>query len=140
MRPVAAALTASPAGAWWMTALDLSALRDTELFEGQENPALPTLGGAPEKLNSRRTDTLADERDAVENRPADPAAPFSGHWWSTPAHALLVTTTRPLPGLGSIEQVWREDSRGLVNAAVWTLQTTQAPRVWDSTGRRHGSS
>jgi hypothetical protein len=51
-------------------------------------------------------------------RPADPAAPFSGHWWSTPAIAALVTTTRPLPWLGSVELMWQEDSSGPPEASM----------------------
>jgi hypothetical protein len=45
--------------------------------------------------------------------------------------AALVTTTRPLPGLGSIELAWEEDSFGQRNASIWPLTTIRVPRVWE---------
>jgi hypothetical protein len=36
-----------------------------------------------------------EERSAAE-RPADPAAPYGGHWWSSPTWAGLANTTRAL--------------------------------------------
>jgi hypothetical protein len=39
LRPLAMALTASPASAWWTTPLNLSTLRYTCMFEGDEHPA-----------------------------------------------------------------------------------------------------
>ena len=137
LRPVAAALAAAPAAAWWSSAVDLSQLRYTGWFDqsDQAATALPP-AGARGRLNRWREQTLADERDAAENRPADPSAPFSGRWWSTPAMASLVTTTRPLPGLGSVELVWEEDSTGPRDASIWTLEPTQPPRVWEIDGPR----
>ena len=48
--------------------------------------------------------------------------------------ASLVTTTRALPGLGSIELAWEEDSFGHGSAAVWILGTTRRARVWEIDG------
>jgi hypothetical protein len=46
----------------------------------------------------------------------------------------LVTTTRPLPGLGSVELVWEADSFGQRNALTWPLTTTRVRRVWEIDG------
>lgn len=136
LRPIAAAVAAAPAAAWWSSPVDLSRLRYTAWFDRSDQAtatALPATG-ARERLNRWREQTLADERDAARNRPADPSAPFTGRWWSTPAMASLVTTARPLPGLGSVELVWQEDSLGPRDASIWTLTPTQTPRVWEIDG------
>jgi hypothetical protein len=90
--------------------------------------------GLAERLQGWRERTLAADRDAARNRPAEPAAPFSGQWWSTPAMASLVTATRPLLGLGSVELMWQEDSSGPGGASIWTLEPTRTPRVWEIDG------
>ena len=130
LRPVAAAVASAPATAWWSSAVDLNLLRYASR-SGQEAASALRGSGARERLNQWREQTLADEHDAARNRPVDPAAPFSGRWWSTPAMASLVSTTRPLPGLGSVELVWEEDSLGPRDASIWTLKPTQTPRVWE---------
>jgi hypothetical protein len=134
LRPVADAVASSPAAAWWSTPVDLAALRYTSLFDDAHPPSRPTLTGARERLHRWRAEMLGDDRAAATDRPADPAAPLSGCWWSTPAMASLITTTRPLPGLGSIELAWEEDSFGQRSALVWPLTTTRVPRVWEIDG------
>lgn len=131
LRPVAATVAAAPAAEWWSTPVDAAALRYTSLFNGDEASLPPLLTGARERLSRWRDRTLADEADAAAHRPADPAAPYSGHWWSTPALASLVTTTRPLAGLGSVALAWQEDSTGNRRAAIWPVATTGEPRVWE---------
>lgn len=128
--PIAAAIALAPATAWWSSPLVENALRYTSWFD-DGRPSPPTLAGASERLCRWRLRTLEDDRDAAAHRPADPAAPFSGHWWSTPTMASLVTTTRPLPGLGSIELAWQEDSFGQRSASIWPLSATGVPRVWE---------
>ncbi len=68
------------------------------LDEPHDEP--PRLAGAAEQLTAWREDTLADERRAAIERPADPTARFSGWWWSAPLPSRLVTTTRSVPELG----------------------------------------
>jgi hypothetical protein len=133
LRPVAAAVASAPAAAWWGSAADLSRLRYTAWPGSGAAAALPPRG-AQERLNRWREQTLADDRDAARNRTADPAAPFGGYWWSTPAMASLVSTTRPLPGLGSAALVWEEDSLGPRDALIWALEPAQVPRVWEIDG------
>jgi hypothetical protein len=131
LRPVADAVATAPASAWWNTPVDLAALRYTSRFDAGHPPSPPTLTGARERLHRWRAGVIEEDHAAATDRPADPAAPFSGCWWSTPAMASLVTTTRPLPGLGSIELAWEEDSFGQRSASIWPLTTTRMPRVWE---------
>lgn len=133
LHPVAAALADADAVAWWNSGVDLSLLRYTGWADAAPTAA-PPVTGAAEQLVRWREETLADERRAARDRPADPTASFGGRWWSTPALVSLVTTTRPLPGLGSAELVWQEDSPGRREASVCTLQPKRAPRVWEIDG------
>lgn len=132
LRPVAEVVAEAPATDWWTTPVDLSALRYTSLFDN-EAPSPPVLEGARGRLNGWRERRTREESDAAD-RPADPAAPLSAFWWCTPVEEPLVTTTRPLPGLGSVELVWEEDDFGLSDAEIWPLAPTRAPRVWEIDG------
>ncbi len=131
LRPTAEAVMSSPATAWWSAPLDLTALRYTSRYDHQDPVCPPALTGARDRLERWRADTLADEHRAATERRADANAPSSGEWWSTPAGASVVTTTRSLPGLGSTELAWEEDSFGQNNAAIWPLTATREPRVWE---------
>ena len=132
LRPIATALVCAPAAAWWSNGLDLTALRCTRWdLSGSAGP--PPLTGAANRLRRWRAEMLAGEIEAATNRPADLEAPFSGHWWSTPP-AESVTTARPVAGLGSVELAWHEDSLGLADASIWSLETVRAPRVWEIDG------
>ncbi len=130
LRPIAAAVASAPAAAWWSSPLDLHGLRYVSWIDGQD-ASTPVLAGAAERLQRWREQTLEDDRDAALNRPADPVAPFSGRWWSTPAMASLVTTTRAIPGLGAVELAWREDSPGQREALIWPLMAIRSARVWE---------
>lgn len=127
--PIASAITSAAAAAWWNTPADLDALRYTSRYDQQPTP--PTLSGAAARLRQWRERTITEDARVAAERPADPVAPYSGTWWSTPAPAALVTTTRPLPGLGSVRLIWEEDSPGEDRAAIWPVATTRAPRVWE---------
>lgn len=131
LRPVAAAVVTAPAAAWWDHAVDLAALRYTSRYDADEEPSAPAITGARRRLAGWRTDTINEERRADQELPSDATAPVSGRWWSTPTTANLVTTTRSLPGLGSIQLAWEEDSFGQDRAAIWPLLATRAPRVWE---------
>jgi hypothetical protein len=129
--PVAKAVAAAAGTAWWTEPLDVSNLRYTCRFD-KEPPIPPSVTGAAEALKQWRDRTVADGVRDGTNRPIDPAAGASGTWWSTPSWpARPVSTTRPLPGLGSVHLVWEEDSFGQRNAAIWTLRAIRRPRVWE---------
>lgn len=133
LRPTAEAIAASPAAAWWSAPAEVTAPRYTSLYDGGR-PEPPTLTGARKRLDAWHAETVRDERDAARTRPSDPTALISGSWWSTPVMAKQLTTTRSLPGLGSIALAWGEDGQGERNAAIWPLAPTRTPRVWEIDG------
>jgi hypothetical protein len=90
----------------------------------------PGLTGAAERLARWKASTLADERQAAD-RPKDPAALWSGRWWSTPAPSDLVTTTRSISGLGAMKLVLVEDSFGWKHAMVWPLAPGPGSRIYE---------
>jgi hypothetical protein len=90
----------------------------------------PSLTGAAEKLARWKASTIADERQAAE-RPRDPAALWSGRWWSTPALSDLVTTTRSITGLGAIKLMLVEDSIGWKHSMVWPLAPASGSRIYE---------
>lgn len=131
LRPVADAVIRAPAATWWSTPVDLTALRYTCGHDPDEAPSAPSLGDAAGQLRVWRERTVRDIRRAdAEPPPADPARGVSGTWWSTPSHpSRLPSTTRPLPGVGSIALLWEEDSFGQRSAVVWPLTATAPRRV-----------
>lgn len=129
--PIAEAVADAPASAWWDTPVDLSALRYTSRFDEDENPSLPALTGGRERLDQWHSDAVTHERRTAWTRRGSPAAPITGRWWSVPTPTGLVTTTRPLPGLGSIKLIWEEDSFDQDRAQVWPMTATCTPRVWE---------
>jgi hypothetical protein len=132
LRPVAAAVAAAPAAAWWWTPAALDDQQYVEWIDPQHDHS-PALTGAPAKLAAWRRDTRADEERAAE-RPADPRAPWSGRWWSTPALSGLPATTRAAAGLGAVALALTEDSMGWTEARVWPVQARPGVRIYELTG------
>jgi hypothetical protein len=129
LRPLAAAIAGAPATKWWNSPADLSALRYTGW--AVDGSAAPSLTGAATKLATWREKTVAENLAARINRPTNPEVLYSGTWWSTPTLVSLVSTTRPLAGVGSVELAWHEDSLGLRDALIWPLETIGPPRIWE---------
>jgi hypothetical protein len=132
LSPVAAAVAAAPAAAWWWTPAALDDQHYVEWIDPRHDHS-PALTGAPAKLATWRRDTLADEDRAAE-RPADPRAPWSGHWWSTPALSGLPASTRAVAGLGAVALALTEDAMGWHEARVWPVQARPGARVYELTG------
>jgi hypothetical protein len=133
LHPIADALASAPATAWWHTPLDLTRLRYNSRTDA-EAPTPPALTGAPEELARWRARAVDEEVRSAVDRPADAAANVSGAWWSAPVHTSLPVTTRSLPGLGSIQLAWEEDSLGQPRASIWSLEPTITPSVWEIDG------
>ena len=91
LRPVARAVTRAPGTRWWSGGAEVSTQQHVQPTDGASER--PTLSGTAELLAAWRAATVEDERAAAE-RPADPAANYSGHWWSTPKWPAPV----PRPG------------------------------------------
>ncbi|HEU4808250.1 MAG TPA: hypothetical protein VFT01_08310 [Homoserinimonas sp.] len=95
----------------------------------------PALTGAAGRLDRWKVGTVESERRAAR-RPKPVEANFSGEWWSTPAMAGLVTTTRSLPGLGAVKLMLVEDGFGWTTADVWPLEVPVDCRTYEITGAR----
>ncbi len=128
--PVARALLAAPATAWWSTGL---AEHQRFVEWDDRHGAGLDLGPAAGKLAAWKAMTLADEADAV-SRPTDPAAPWSGSWWSSPANSRLPRTARALDGLGSVGLVLEEDGFGETEARVVPVRARDGIRVYELHG------
>ncbi len=132
LEPVAQAVAQASAAAWWDSAL---APDDQQYVEwlGEPEQAPPAMSGARARLNQWRTVTAAEESRALSG-PADPTAALTGSWWSTPAQASPVSTTRRLPALGAVGLALVEDSSGHTMARCWPLAAQPRSRVYEITG------
>ena len=132
LRPVAEAVAAAPAAAWWWAPTVLDDQHYVEWIDAGHDFS-PALTGAPAKLGAWRRDTVERERRAA-GLPADPRAPWSGDWWSTPAMSGLPSTTRAAAGLGAVALALTEDSMGWPAARVWPARVGPGARVYELTG------
>ena len=132
LRPVAHAVARAPGARWWSTGVELSTQQYMEPVGGASEG--PALSGAAERLAGWRTATAEDERSAAE-RPADPAANYSGRWWSSPRWPFpAVSTTRALPGFGPPRLIAIEDWPGWDEVRCGPLAPLRAPRTYEITG------
>ena len=129
LRPLAVAIAAAPATAWWNSPVDLTTLRCTHWTDAHS--PTPALTGAAANLLKWREQTVAQNLAAKTDRPPRAGIQYSGTWWSAPTVASLVSTTRPLAHLGSIELAWHEDSLGFQEATILSLETVRPPNVWE---------
>jgi hypothetical protein len=133
LRPVAQAVTAAVAGLpdvrWWREPIDASRQRYTQFLDHDPQPE-PQLTGTAESTTAWLTDTRADELSA-HDRPENPAAPFGGQWWSTPAPSRLPVTTRGLPALGAVGLALVEDGLGWQSARCWPVEAADGARVYE---------
>jgi len=130
LEPIAQAVAEDPESAWWVSPVALEEAQYVQWLDDPERPPPPIMSGARERLNAWRSATVIDEG---RERPADPTAPFTGSWWSTPAHASIVTTTRALPNLGAVGLALVEDSMGVMSARCWPLAAPPTSRVFEIT-------
>ena len=127
--PVAAALEHDPRTLWWADPLDRTGQQCVQWPEA--NPA--RLTGLPDALARWRADEQEDERAAAE-RPADPAARWSGHWWSVPALAGLPQTARSLAGAGPVGLALVEDPGGWQEARCQLVRPDDDVRCYEIDG------
>jgi hypothetical protein len=126
--PVAHAVTRAATAGWWPGGADLGTQQYVEpIGESGEGPVL---SGAADQLAAWLAGELAAERSAAERLP-DPAANYSGHWWSGPSRAELVSTSRALPGLGAVKLAAMEDSPGWTEVRCWPVTPRQLPRIYE---------
>ncbi len=128
--PIADALAVAPAARWWWTPAAVTSQAVVRwVDQSRTRAAPPQLGGTAGRLERWRDDTLADEASAALERPEDPTASYSGCWWSTPALAELVTTSRRLGRLPAVQLDLVEDSMGWERARVASVDPAAGARV-----------
>lgn len=124
--PVAGAIASAPGAQWWSSPVDLGHQIAATTHPGE----VPTVRPAGEVLARWRAETLEDERSS-RRRPADPAAPFSGFWWSRPPRDLINSTRARPVALGLCLE---EDSFGPEWAWCRSVRPAGEPRVHEITG------
>jgi hypothetical protein len=126
--PVAQAVITAPGARWWTSPLPATGQQYVE-WPGEHGGA-PALTDTATELATWRAATIEDERSAQE-RPEDPSAPWSGHWWSAPVPSWIPSTTRSIPGLGAVGLVLVEDGFGQRNARCWPLTPRPGARIYE---------
>lgn len=120
LRPVAAAIAASPAAAWWGTGL---AVGEQWQVAGEPAYYFEDVPPSREALSTIHDGLLEQER-SFPVQPGGPDQAVNGEWWSIPGvwsgpgATARPATSRRLPGLGAIELVAQEDSHGPERAAL----------------------
>lgn len=126
--PVAQAVTIAPEARWWTSPVAASSQRYVEWLGEHGGP--PALTATASEVAAWRTATIEDELSAQE-RPEDPSAPWSGHWWSAPVPSRIPSTTRSIPGLGAVGLVLVEDGFGQRNARCWPVAPRPGARIYE---------
>ncbi len=132
LRRVAEHVAAAPAADWWSAPL----ARDDQwgVDPPEVTPAPPVDGDARTRLARWRAGEVADEERARAELPTDVCAARSGAWWSVPAFARLVTTTRGLGTHGPAGLWWVEDGLGRTDAQVRPFAVPSGARVHEVDG------
>ncbi len=125
LEPVARAVLAAPAAAWWSQPCTTAAQVLTS-FDDAEPTRPADLAAA---LDAWRARAIAEEQEAAARR-----GPVSGSWWSIPAFAGLTRTTRGLPDGTAPGFELVEDSDGWDVATAYAVDVPRGARVLELTG------
>ncbi|WEO77333.1 hypothetical protein BJQ94_18605 [Cryobacterium sp. SO2] len=129
---VAEAIAAARGCVWWA-----GPMQDREqwvvTFADLPHIPRPPARTAREILDRWQGLQLEEEATAQRDRPADPAARFSGTWWSRPALGLM-GTTRALPGHGPMGLRFVEDGLGWESATVERVHLPADARIFEIDG------
>lgn len=136
LRPIAEAIAVAPGSQWWDSSIDLKRQRYSSLHEASEPADEPDRDSPADNLTLWKQRTAADEHRSELERPADPAAPYGGYWWSTPTGSGLLRTTRQLPDSGTAQLFREEDSFGQHHATIWRTRTRDGARIYEIDGPR----
>lgn len=129
LRRVAEWVSVAPGSAW--LAAGFTPARQVTLDWSEARS--PSCGPAAGVLGAWREDVAATEAEAGRDRPADPAAPYGGAWWSTPPHGLPVTCAQLSDG--SPSGLWFvEDTVGWTRASARRVAVPAAARVYEIDG------
>lgn len=128
--PVARAVADAPGSRWWSSGVELNSQQHLQPDGGPCGE--PLLSGSGERLAAWREAIDEDELAAAE-LPADPAANYSGHWWSSPKWPTPVSTTRVVPGHGPLQLTVIEDAPGWAAVRCWPLTPRPGARIYEIT-------
>lgn len=124
---VAEHVAASTETAWWRTPV---AERSQRSVQWDDDPPIEIPKNPGEVLVAARSTDVTAEQDASRQRPKDPAAPWSGEWWSRPS-TQMPSSARELFD-GSPAGVWLvEDSLGWETATSTRLGIVAGLRVYE---------
>jgi hypothetical protein len=126
--PIAQAVTRAPEARWWTSPIAANSQQYVE-WPG-EHGGPPALTATATELATWRTATIEDEQSAQE-RPEDPSAPWSGHWWSALVPSRIPSTTRSNPGLGAVGLALVEDGFGQKNARCRPVSPRPGARIYE---------
>ena len=99
------------------------------LRDGEPNTRWPQTSAPPDLLNVWTTRMLEGERAAARDRPRNARAPYSGTWWSTPPHGLVVSTPHSST-VGPWGLALVEDGLGETTAITAPVVAQPAARVY----------
>lgn len=127
LRRVAEHIAGSECARWWSTSL-ASSDQWSILSRGEESPDTDEVPAAQQLLSEWRTSTLESEARAERDRPVDPAANWSGYWWSNPP--TQGSTRAPFDGTPA--GLWFvEDSMGWERVVVRALRPPTGARIYE---------
>lgn len=125
LRPIAEAVSAHPATAWWGESLDRSAQAHVRYWLRQWEAPLDPVDARP-ALRDWREQHVEIERRGHENT--------GGQWWSDPAFSGAAWTTPSRPGLGPLRLYCTEDSMGWDRARAHSVRVDERARVFEVAG------
>ncbi|MDJ0313455.1 DUF1990 domain-containing protein [Arthrobacter sp. H35-D1] len=122
-------LADSPHTQWWTAPLDPAGQWAVSFVDDPPRPPVQSRGAA-ETLKQWRLDVLEEERRAATDRPSDPAANFSGTWWSRPPSGL-VSSTRTMADRGPVGLWLVEDRFSEEEATTEQLSVPAGARIFE---------
>ena len=135
LRRVADRLCAAPASAWLAGGFEPGRQVILNWQEAQDPPPCPAVA----VLGTWRDAVSEEEAVARRERPTDPAANWSGEWWSTPPHGLPVTCGELFDGTPS--GLWFvEDALGWDRATARRVAVPSGARVFEIDGAEDWAS
>lgn len=124
---IAGHLLDSPLTRWWTAPMPPDGQWRVDFVDGPPRPPAEPITAAL-ALDQWHESVIEEEYRANTDRPSDPAANFSGSWWSRPPYALS-KSTRELPGQGPCGLHVVEDAFHWEEANVRKLSVPTGARI-----------
>ena len=132
--PIARALTESPHTHDWSEGVDLGRQHVVRYqLDDDKNPNRRP-SNAVIDLDIWRARAMEQELRAQRTRPLDPAAPYSGSWWSSPVFTGALQTTVAIDGARNMRLGLVEDAFDWHRLLIWRVAIGGAPRIFEITG------